>query len=193
MPPSPFAYYSPQSQYYPYPDNLQLTHRQDYSMHNDQSMSSPSSPSIPIDPALALYPPYYSSYHQNSSQIQQHLSLPPNYSSPSSQESDTIGTPPTEILMYPSSSSNINGKRPSSSVSNTNMDSRKKARKDDVSETYSPAAEKEEVKAKPTRGSRFVYAFHVFDGILTAFSFQCLHRLQTFENEVRGSRTRTSM
>ncbi|KAF8808982.1 hypothetical protein BYT27DRAFT_7188072 [Phlegmacium glaucopus] len=127
-------------------------------MHNDQSLSqslpSPSSPSIPIDPALALYPPYYSSYQQHPSQLQQHLSLPPNYSSPSSQGSDTIGTPPTEILMYPSSSSNINGKRPSSSISNSNMDSRKKARKDDDSETHSPAAEKEEVKAKPTRGSR---------------------------------------
>jgi len=58
--------------------------------------------------------------------------------------------------MYPSSSSNLNGKRPSSSISNSNMsESRKKARKDDESEA-SPVAEKEEVKAKPTRGSRFV-------------------------------------
>ena len=59
--------------------------------------------------------------------------------------------------MYPASSSNVNGKRPSSSNS---MDSRKKARKDDDSETQSPLLEKEEVKAKPTRGSRFVLAFH---------------------------------
>ena len=128
-------------------------------MHNDpslsQSMPSPSSPSIPIDPALALYPPYYSSYHP--SQIQHHLSLPPSYSSPSSQGSDTIGTPPTEIMMYPSSSSN---KRPPSSMSDSNMDSRKKARKDD-DEAHSPVAEKEEVKAKPTRGSRFVLAFNI--------------------------------
>lgn len=120
-------------------------------MHNDHLSPSPS---IPIDPALALYPPYYSSYQQHPSQIQHHLSLPPSYSSPSSQGSDTIGTPPTEIMMYPPSSSNINGKRPSSSLSNSNTDSRKKPRKDDDSETHSPAAEKEEVKAKPTRGSR---------------------------------------
>ena len=160
MPPSPFAY-SPQSQYFPslsYSDHLQLNHHQEFSMHNDQQMPSPSSSSIPIDPALALYPPYYSSYQQHPSQLQHHLSLPPNYSSPSSQGSDTIGTPPTEIMMYPSSSSNINGKRPSSSIS---MDSRKKARKDDESETHSPAADKEEVKAKPTRGSRFILPFHM--------------------------------
>ncbi|KDR73689.1 hypothetical protein GALMADRAFT_251485 [Galerina marginata CBS 339.88] len=125
-------------------------------MHNDHSMSQsmqpPPSPSIPIDPALALYPPYYSSYQQHHpAHIPQHLSLPPNYSSPSSQGSDTIGTPPTEH-MYPSSSSNVNGKRPSSSISMN--ESRKKARKDDESDVQSPAAEKEEVKAKPTRGSR---------------------------------------
>uniref|UniRef100_A0A8H8CNI7 Zn(2)-C6 fungal-type domain-containing protein n=1 Tax=Psilocybe cubensis TaxID=181762 RepID=A0A8H8CNI7_PSICU len=167
MPPSPFAYsspYAPQPQYFPslsYPDHLQLPHHQDYSMHNDHSMSQqsmqpPPSPSIPIDPALALYPPYYSNYQQQQHppHIPQHLSLPPNYSSPSSQGSDTIGTPPTEH-MYPSSSSNLNGKRPSSSISNSTMnDSRKKARKDDESEMNSPVAEKEEVKAKPTRGSR---------------------------------------
>ncbi|KAF8163657.1 fungal-specific transcription factor domain-containing protein [Crassisporium funariophilum] len=127
-------------------------------MHHEQSMSQsmqpPPSPSIPIDPALALYPPYYSSYQQHPAHIPQHLSLPPNYSSPSSQGSDTIGTPPTEH-MYPSSSSNLNGKRPSSSISNGNMnDSRKKARKDDESDVHSPGVEKEEVKAKPTRGSR---------------------------------------
>ena len=196
-PPSPFAYssYSPQSQYFssPYSDHLQLTHHQDFSMHNDpslsQSMPSPSSPPIQIDPALALYPPYYSHYQQHPSQLQHHLSLPPNYSSsPSSQGSDTIGTPPTEIMMYPASSSNVNGKRPSSS---NNMDSRKKARKDDDSETQSPAAEKEEVKAKPTRGSRFVLEFHISMEFWQ--SFQCLHGLQTFENEVRGCRTRASM
>lgn len=165
MPPSPFPYsssYSPQTHCFslPYSDHLQLTHPQDFSMHNDpslsQSMPSPASPPIQIDPALALYPPYYNHYQQHPSQLQHHLSLPPNYSSPSSQGSDTIGTPPTEIMMYPASS-NVNGKRPSSS---NNMDSRKKARKDDDSETMSPAAEKEEVKAKPTRGSRFVLAFH---------------------------------
>ena len=74
-----------------------------------------------------------------STQLQHHLSLPPHYSSSSpSQSSDTIGTPPTEIMMYLASSSNVNGKRPSSS---NNMDSRKKARKDDDSETQSPLLE----------------------------------------------------
>ncbi|KAF9479273.1 hypothetical protein BDN70DRAFT_807308 [Pholiota conissans] len=118
-------------------------------------MQPPPSPGIPIDPALALYPPYYSSYQQHQQHhIPQHLALPPNYSSPSSQGSDTIGTPPTEH-MYPSGSSNMNGKRPASSVSNgTANDSRKKARKDDDGDMPSPVADKEEVKAKPTRGSR---------------------------------------
>jgi hypothetical protein len=46
----------------------------------------------------------------------------------------------------------MNGKRPASSISNGPVsDSRKKARKDDETES---AAEKDEPKAKPTRGSR---------------------------------------
>jgi hypothetical protein len=62
--------------------------------------------------------------------------------------------------MYPSSSSNLNGKRPSSSISNSTMnDSRKKARKDEGSDAHSPMADKDEVKAKPTRGSRCVFFF----------------------------------
>ncbi|KAJ3504579.1 hypothetical protein NLJ89_g7865 [Agrocybe chaxingu] len=164
--PPPYSYpspYSPQPQYFSsmsYPEHLHFPQHQDFSMHHDQSIPSqsmqpPASPSIPIDPALALYPPYYNNYQQHPPHIPQHLSLPPNYSSPSSQGSDTIGTPPTEH-MYPSSS-NMNGKRPASSLSNSTMnDSRKKPRKDDESDATSPAAEKEEptVKAKPTRGSR---------------------------------------
>lgn len=65
-----------------------------------------------------------------------------------------MGTPPTETISF--SSSNANGKRPSSSLANgTPNDSRKKQRKDDDDEGASPSAEKgEEVKAKPTRGSR---------------------------------------
>ncbi|KAF8891374.1 fungal-specific transcription factor domain-containing protein [Infundibulicybe gibba] len=166
MPPSPFAYsayYTPPSHHFaplPYPDNnLSLSH-QDFAMsHHDQSMSHsmqpPPSPSIPIDPALALYPPYYPSYQQTPHHLPHHLSLPPNYSSPSSQGSDTIGTPPTEHMFPSSSSSNINGKRPASSISNSTLgDMRKKSRKGDESDAQSPTAEKEEVKAKPTRGSR---------------------------------------
>ncbi|KAJ7824695.1 hypothetical protein B0H13DRAFT_2241306 [Mycena leptocephala] len=123
---------------------ISLSH-QDHLMSH--SMQPPPSPSIPIDPALSLYPPYYHSYPpQNQQHVPPHLSLPHNYSSPSSQGSDTIGTPP----MYPSSA-NSNGKRPGSAVSNGTS---KKARKDDDDEPQSPSADKEEGKAKPTRGSR---------------------------------------
>ncbi|KAJ7811377.1 hypothetical protein B0H14DRAFT_3090616 [Mycena olivaceomarginata] len=113
------------------------------------SMQPPPSPSIPIDPALSLYPPYYHSYPPQHQQqhIPPHLSLPHSYSSPSSQGSDTIGTPP----MYPSSA-NSNGKRPGSAVSSGTS---KRARKDDDDDDpQSPTADKEEGKAKPTRGSR---------------------------------------
>ncbi|KAJ3745015.1 fungal-specific transcription factor domain-containing protein [Lentinula detonsa] len=127
---------------------------QDHSLpHLNQQ---PPSPSIPIDPALALYPPYYHSYQQQPQQhLPPHLSIAPNYPSPSSQGSDTIGTPPTEH-MYPSGSSfNVNGKRPASATSTASGgEAAKKARKDDgSSEVRSPTAEKEE-KPKPTRGSR---------------------------------------
>ncbi|KAK7467550.1 hypothetical protein VKT23_004603 [Stygiomarasmius scandens] len=119
----------------------------------DQSLSGsmgPPSPSIPIDPALAMYPPYYQSYPQapQAPHMPPPLSIPPNYSSPSSQASDTIGTPPADHL-YPSP--NVNGKRPASVISNASSDARKRARKDD--EPRSPTTEKEE-KPKPTRGSR---------------------------------------
>jgi len=46
----------------------------------------------------------------------------------------------------------MNGKRPA--PSSAMVDNRKKARKDEGSEAGSPMAEKDEVKAKPTRGSR---------------------------------------
>ncbi|EGO21211.1 hypothetical protein SERLADRAFT_373019 [Serpula lacrymans var. lacrymans S7.9] len=116
-------------------------------------MPPPNSPQIPIDPALALYPPYYT--YQQPQHIPHHLALPQNLSSPSSQGSDTIGTPPTEHVPY--TVSNMNGKRPSSSLASgtTASSSRKKARKDDEdNDGQSPATEKEEPKAKPTRGSR---------------------------------------
>ncbi|PFH51718.1 hypothetical protein AMATHDRAFT_74760 [Amanita thiersii Skay4041] len=128
--------------------------------HQEQSLPQSmqqSSSSIPIDPALALYPPYYSQHNisqQPSHHLPPHLSLPPNYSSPSSQGSDTIGTPPTEVA-YPHPASAANGKRPASSVSADAMgDARKKLRRDDASDAKSPATDKEEVKTKPTRGSR---------------------------------------
>ncbi|KAF9261404.1 hypothetical protein L218DRAFT_905442 [Marasmius fiardii PR-910] len=103
---------------------------------------------IPIDPALALYPPYYTTSYQQPQQQSPHLSLPPNYSSPSSGGSDTIGTPPTEPS---ASSAKKNGKRPASSGG---AEPRKKQKKDGaLDNAQSPATEKED-KPKPTRGSR---------------------------------------
>jgi hypothetical protein len=56
--------------------------------------------------------------------------------------------------------SNGNGKRPSSSLTPVSGgNSRKKARKDDDDDddgSQSPTADKDEVKAKSTRGSRYV-------------------------------------
>ncbi|KAJ8517191.1 hypothetical protein ONZ45_g5575 [Pleurotus djamor] len=132
-------------------------------------MQPPPSPSIPIDPALALYPPYYS-YQQQQQHLPHHLSLPPNYSSPSSNGSDTIGTPPAEHMPFPA---NGNGKRPASAAMSN--DSRKKSRKDDDSDVArSPTIEKEEPKAKPTRGSR----------ACTSGNHECV-----FEESNRGKRS----
>lgn len=110
------------------------------------------SDSIPIDPALAMYPPYYS-FQQQLAQpmVPHHMQLTASLSSPSSQGSDTMGTPPLE--QYSLHGMNANGKRPPSSLAD---DSRKKARKDEDGE--GPSTEKDEVKAKPTRGSRYVSA-----------------------------------
>ncbi|KAJ4478491.1 fungal-specific transcription factor domain-containing protein [Lentinula aciculospora] len=143
----------------PYAEVLSLS-SQDYDMSQDHSLphlnQQPPSPSIPIDPSLALYPPYYHSYQQQPQQhLPSHLSIAPNYPSPSSQGSDTIGTPPTEHTYPGGSSSNVNGKRPASAISTASgSEAVKKARKGDGSpEVRSPTAEKEE-KPKPTRGSR---------------------------------------
>jgi hypothetical protein len=119
------------------------------------SMQPPQSSSLPIDPSLSLYPPYYP-YPQQQQHPPQHRTLMPNYSSPSSQGSEALGSPPTEPHL-PFQSSNANGKRPASVVNGNNGDSRKKARKDDDDESHSPATEKEETKAKTTRGSRWVF------------------------------------
>ncbi|KAH7914020.1 fungal-specific transcription factor domain-containing protein [Hygrophoropsis aurantiaca] len=115
-------------------------------------MPPPRSPQIPIDPALSLYPPYYQ-YPQQTQHMGQHLNVPQNLSSPSSQGSDTIGTPPTEHMSY--TSSNANGKRPSSNlVSNPGDSSRKKSRTDEGTEGASPSTEAGDSKPKTTRGSR---------------------------------------
>ncbi|KIJ69217.1 hypothetical protein HYDPIDRAFT_79437 [Hydnomerulius pinastri MD-312] len=113
-------------------------------------MPPPRSPQI--DPALSLYPPYYS-YQQPQQHMAHQLALPSSLSSPSSQGSDTIGTPPTENMSY--TSSNANGKRASSSlIGGLGDSSRKKARTDESTDGPSPSAEKEEPKPKSTRGSR---------------------------------------
>ncbi|KAF8969593.1 hypothetical protein BDZ97DRAFT_1902397 [Flammula alnicola] len=105
-----------------------------------RSLCTATVPSIPIDPALALYPPYYSTYQQHQPPHIPNTCPCPKLFIAFFPGSDTIGTPPTEH-MYPSSSSNINGKRPSNP----------QGRRIDI---QSPVADKEEVKAKPTRGSR---------------------------------------
>lgn len=172
MPSSPVSY----SQYYMTPNQHQhqssyssqpitlhhphehaMAHHQQQQQHQ-QHMQAPPSPSIPIDPALALYTPTY--YYQQQQPVPQHMShqhlaLPTSLSSPSSQGSESIGTPPIEPMSFPGGS-NSNGKRPSSSMANGQpSDSRKKHKRDEGTDDASPAAEKQdEVKTKPTRGSR---------------------------------------
>ncbi|RPD66529.1 hypothetical protein L226DRAFT_454613 [Lentinus tigrinus ALCF2SS1-7] len=81
-----------------------------------------------------------------------HLSLSASLSSPSSHGSETVGTPPNDTISF---SSNVNGKRPSSSNSITNDGRNKRLRQDDDGDPDSPNADKgDEPKAKPTRGSR---------------------------------------
>ncbi|KAG1863638.1 fungal-specific transcription factor domain-containing protein [Suillus subalutaceus] len=97
-------------------------------------------------------PPYYS-YQQPQQHINHHLTVPQNLPSPSSQGSDTIGTPPNDNLSY--SPGNSNGKRPSSSLVGAMGDSsRKKARSEDSLDGHSPAPDKDDSKPKTTRGSR---------------------------------------
>lgn len=156
MPLSPTPCYP---QYY-----LSPSQRFDFVMsmhHHDHGIPQPNMPpprSPQIDPSLSLYPPYYTAYqHQHQPQPHQqgmshHLSVPHNLSSPSSQGSDTIGTPPTENMSF--SPPLPNGKRPSSIVSGLGDSSRKKARTDDSTDGLSPSAEKDEPKPKSTRGAR---------------------------------------
>jgi hypothetical protein len=108
------------------------------------------SPTIPLDPNLAIYPNQYFTYQQPPRpHLPPHLTMPLTYPSPTSQASDTIGTPPIERRSPPSISGN---KRPSPTSAN---DARKKARKDEDDDGPSSVGDKEE-KVKPTRGSRSV-------------------------------------
>lgn len=117
-----------------------------------QSMPPPSPP-IPIDPALALYPSSYYPYHtqQQHPQLSQQLPLVPSLSSPSSQASDAMSTPPTEQVSFSGSH-----KRPSSSSALDNDNDNSKRRKEDGG--ASPSLDGSEPKTKPTRGSRSVEA-----------------------------------
>ncbi|KAG9318732.1 hypothetical protein JVU11DRAFT_831 [Chiua virens] len=129
--------------------------------HHDHGIPQPNMPpprSPQIDPALSLYSAYYP-YQQQQHQPQQqpishHLAhaLPNNLPSPSSQGSDTIGTPPTENMSY--SPPATNGKRPSSLVAALGDPNRKKARTDDSTDGLSPAPDKDDPKPKSTRGAR---------------------------------------
>lgn len=135
---------------------LDPSYKLDSMHHHDHGIPQPNMPpprSPQIDPTLSLYPSYYQYQHQPQHQpMSHHLPLPHNLSSPSSQGSDTIGTPPTETMSF--SPPDTNGKRPSSLVSGLGDSSRKKARIDDSADGASPAAEKDEPKPKSTRGAR---------------------------------------
>jgi hypothetical protein len=154
---SPVSY--SQSQYYlpspreesPYSSSPIVLHHPHPIAHHMQPQPHPDS--IPIDPALSMYSSTYYTYQQHPPPMMpQHHLMTASLSSPSSQGSETMGTPPME--QYSLHGTNSNGKRPSSSMTD---DSRKKARKDDDGEGPNASAEKDEVKAKPTRGSRSVH------------------------------------
>jgi hypothetical protein len=124
-------------------DQQQLSH----------TMQPPSSPPIPIDPALALYPSSYYPYHtQQHPQVSQQLPLGPGLSSPSSQASDAMSTPPTEPMPFPGSN-----KRPLSTNTLDNDNDSSKRRKED--DGTAASADGGEPKAKPTRGSRSAKTF----------------------------------
>ena len=128
-------------------------HPQDQ-QHLSHSMQPPSSPPIPIDPALALYPSSYYPYHtQQHPQVSQQLPLGPGLSSPSSQASDSMSTPPTEQMPFPGSN-----KRPPSSTLDNDNDSNKRRREDDGT---TGSIDGSEPKVKPTRGSRSVEAWQL--------------------------------
>jgi len=127
-------------------------HPQDQ-QHLSHSMRPPSSPPIPIDPALALYPSSYYQYHtQQHPQVSQQLPLGPGLSSPSSQASDAMSTPPTEQMPFPGS----NKRPPSSSILDNDNDSNKRRKEDDGT---TGSVDGSEPKVKPTRGSRSVEIF----------------------------------
>ena len=152
--------------------------RRDPSGSRSQHPMHPPSTPLPNDPPLSLpYPSYYQNYSQSQSQshpnLSQHLPLSTNYSSPSSQGSDTLDTPPIEHKQVYTHG----GKRPSSSLSNDNGGKRQRQ------EEGSPVTDKEEIKTKSTRGSRSVTPRPESPFSSLNIS-QRVYRLSPFENEV---------
>jgi hypothetical protein len=135
-------------------------HPQDQ-QHLSHSMQPPPSPPIPIDPALALYPPSYYPYQaQQHPQVSQQLSLVAGLSSPSSQASDAMSTPPAEQIAF----SGSNKRPPSSSTLDNDNDNNKRRKEDD---STNPSIDGGEHKAKPTRGSRSVETVALLPRILS--------------------------
>lgn len=184
-----------QSQYYlpspreesPYSSQpIVLHHPHPMSGHHMQQQQH--SDSIPIDPALSMYPsPYYSFQHQPAPMIPQHMQLTASLSSPSSQGSDTVDTPPME--QYSLHGTNSNGKRAQLEIPH---DSRKKSRKDEEGEGASTSHDKgDEVKTKPTRGSRWASPSTI--SYLLLIIVQSMHCLSSLEDEMRWCRARSSL
>ena len=165
-------------------------HHQDHGIpHPPSNMPPPRSPQI--DPALSsLYPAYYSYQQQQPQHLATHHLLQTSIPSPSSQDSDAIGTPPAETMSF--APSNANGKRLSPMVGAPDS-SRKKPRTDERTNSASPSAEKEEPKPKSTRGSRYVLSDQFFQRSHNPVHFQGMHSMSALENEMRGCRARASL
>ena len=137
--------------------SLQAFYEYQYQMSQQDSSIHPPSIPVPFDLSFPPFdlvlcsPPDY----QGPPALPPHLSLQLSNSSPSSEGSDTLGTPPNEP-MYPHVP---NGKRPASI---SNNDARKKVRNNGFPEEQSPSTDEDEVKAKSARGSRFVFCSFLF-------------------------------
>lgn len=158
------GYYPSSAQRPSYPSTSSLSQRS-REPQAQQGPSPSSSSSVPIDPSLSMYGSqfYPNTQYQPRPLQPPQLNVTANLSSPSSQASETIATPPTEHRPTPGPSSmNSNGKRPASPARTQSGDVRKKTRKDDDGdEAGSPEGEKgdDAPKQKSTRGSRCVLPF----------------------------------
>ncbi|TDL24905.1 hypothetical protein BD410DRAFT_744627 [Rickenella mellea] len=160
MPTPPINY----NQYF-IPPQHSMPYQNQMSQQHDGGMPPPMQPSqsppMQMDPSLSLYQPSFYPYPQQQQQQQQQQAIHPHmnmaHSSPSSQGSESLGTPPADSVSSSSrQSNNLNGKRSSSNLNGSAGNNRKKLRRDDADEDedMSPAADKDEGKVKATRGSR---------------------------------------